>query len=80
MPVRQKENVFILPIDIKLWIMAHFVEIEGSKVFCTTQRATRVTARGSMYHANDIPTDLRGNFLQFRHNRIYVAAKVKESP
>lgn len=80
MPVRQKENIFILSIHIKLGIMAHCVEIEGSKVFGTTEGATGVTACSSMYHSNNIPTDLGGNFLQFRHNRINVVAKVKESP
>jgi hypothetical protein len=58
MTVRQKEEVFILPIHMKIGVVFKNFEVESGEEISTTKRTTGVTALGAMDHSYDISSDL----------------------
>ena len=58
MTVRQKEEVFILPIHMKIGVVFKNFEVKSGEEISTTKRTTGVTALGAMDHSYDISSDL----------------------
>ena len=64
MAIREETQVFANAIHVELGIVLHQVEVQRHKILRTAKRSTRVTGLAGMYHAHNIPADLRGEFFQ----------------
>ena len=58
MTVRQKENVLILSVHMKIGIVLENFEVKCSEEISTAERTAGVAASGAMDHSYDISSDL----------------------
>ena len=63
MSIGEKENVFVVPLHMKMGVMMKYFEVESCKEFGAAERSAGVTARCSMDHPDDVPPDLGGDVL-----------------
>lgn len=67
MSVAQEKKVLPPAIHLKIGVVFHYFEIQGSKKLSTAQRSSRMTTLNRMNHPYDIPSDLGGNVFEFTH-------------
>ena len=65
MAIGKKKHIFPNAIHRKSGISFHHLKIKCSNKIGTSQRSTGVSALNTMYHSNDIPSNLGSNFFEF---------------
>ena len=65
MSIGKKEKVFSNAIHRKSGISFHYLKIQCGNKIGASKRSPWVSALHTMYHSNNIPSNLGGNFFEF---------------